>query len=222
VRTASTGTSSDELTTSASDSLENAIRTYASKPGGPYRTRSHQSTSDRSNHRAASASGAGRISVTLMSLVQRNPGDQLHSHAADSARSCRMWFGCVALRAVHRQTRLNRECVGRSGSVSESESRTCSQDLGLACSRRSIGGLFMAQARLQRPRDVPLDRLPVRSDWATRNDHRRPIHRRPDASQRTHMPLTGASYRREYPHLLDMRTFGGIGWGRLRGGRRRP
>jgi hypothetical protein len=59
-----------------------AIRTYTSKPGGPYRTRSRQSTSDRSNHCAASAPAAARTSVTLISLVQPPAGDQLHCHAA--------------------------------------------------------------------------------------------------------------------------------------------
>jgi hypothetical protein len=54
---------------SVSESCGNTIRTYTSKPGGPYRTRSHQSTSGSNNHRAASA--AGSISVTLLSLVQR-------------------------------------------------------------------------------------------------------------------------------------------------------
>ena len=70
-RTASTGASPGELPTSAPEYWGSVIRTYISKPGGPYRTRSHQSTSDRSNHCAASASAAGRIPVTFISLVQR-------------------------------------------------------------------------------------------------------------------------------------------------------
>src|SRR5262245_27566574 len=71
---ASVGAWSDGLTTSASDSWRNAIRTYTSKPGGPYRARSHQSASVRSSHRAAAASASGRISVTVASLVQHTGG----------------------------------------------------------------------------------------------------------------------------------------------------
>src|SRR5215469_16962759 len=70
-RTASTGASPDRLSASAPASWASAIRTYTSKPGGPYRTRSHQSTLERSNHCAASASAAGHISVTLISVEQR-------------------------------------------------------------------------------------------------------------------------------------------------------
>jgi len=46
------------------------MRTYTPKPGGPYRTRSHHSTSACSNQRAASASSAGRIPVIRTSLQQ--------------------------------------------------------------------------------------------------------------------------------------------------------
>ena len=70
-RTASTRASPDRLSASAPTSWASAIRTYTSNPGGPYRTRSHQSTSERSNHCAASGSAADRISVTLISVVQR-------------------------------------------------------------------------------------------------------------------------------------------------------
>jgi hypothetical protein len=81
VRMASAGASSEGLTTSASDSWGNAMRTYTSKPGGPYRTRSHQSTFDRSNHRATSMSAAGRISVTPISLVHTAPPATIRTSA---------------------------------------------------------------------------------------------------------------------------------------------
>src|SRR5215471_20262020 len=69
-RTGSAGALPGGLPGSGSGYWGRAIRTYASKPGGPYRTRSHQSTSDRSNHRAGYALAARRISVTLISVVQ--------------------------------------------------------------------------------------------------------------------------------------------------------
>jgi hypothetical protein len=60
--------------------------TYTSKPGGRYRTRSHQSTSARSNHRAASAFAAGLSCVIAISLLQHNRLKQPHSHAAGGSQ----------------------------------------------------------------------------------------------------------------------------------------
>src|SRR5262249_62273770 len=70
-RMGSAGALPGGLPASGPEESGRAIRTYTSKPGGPYRTRSRQATSDRSNHRAGDASAAGPISVTLLSVVER-------------------------------------------------------------------------------------------------------------------------------------------------------
>ena len=55
------------------------------------RTRSHQSTSARSNHRAASAFAAGLISVIAISLRQHTRLRRTHSHAAMCALYPSFW-----------------------------------------------------------------------------------------------------------------------------------
>ena len=85
-----------------------AIRTYTSKPGGRYRTRSHQSTSARSNHRAASAFAAGLSCVIAISLLQHNRLKQPHSHAAGGSQ----WMA----RAADCSPATGSGAAGRSGS----------------------------------------------------------------------------------------------------------
>ena len=64
VASAAPTTSTSSVSSGASVSSGNAIRTYASKSGGPNVTRSHHVTSGRSSHLAASAFSAGLISLT--------------------------------------------------------------------------------------------------------------------------------------------------------------